>query len=93
MDALIKNCPRLQTIVLCCVQVSQACILRMMTSFEHLRHLDIFNNKNMSEEGRVTLQEISRARNVTVVLKHLNESVIDEHMEVSRYVSARSPNS
>ena len=54
--------------------LSEQAILNLVTKCPKLKHLDIFDNRNLSTEGRETLAEIVRQRDITIVLRGLTDS-------------------
>ena len=59
--------------------ISQEAILKLATSLPRLKHLDIFDNRNLTREGRETLVEITKQRQITIVLRGLDAEVAPEN--------------
>ena len=58
------------------LNLSESAIIHLIMSCSKLQHLDIFDNKNISESGRQTITDIARGRKLTVVLKGLTDPVV-----------------
>ncbi len=70
--ALGKHCPRLTQVNLNHIpNISQEAALQFIFSAQNLDHLDIFDNPNITEEGRQILREYGEQRNVTIILSGL----------------------
>ena len=52
-------------------QLTEQAVLNLITSIPNLRHLDIYDNPNISERGVEMLVEIACQRNITIILKQL----------------------
>ncbi len=73
-NAIIKCLPNLIHLNAAGIPLSQEAILNLVTKCPKLKHLDVFDSKNLSTEGRDTLVEIARQRGITVVLKGLTDT-------------------
>ncbi|ELU13733.1 hypothetical protein CAPTEDRAFT_190319 [Capitella teleta] len=73
LRALSKNCKELSQINLTNVPLlTQQGILNMLSSLHKLKHLDIYDNTNISEEGINILTECMKVRGIVIVLKGLD---------------------
>ena len=83
MNAVCKNLRHIQQLNLSRVnEISEAAIMKLLLKCPTLIHLDIYDNPNISAEGRVKIQEIwaQTGRDLCVLLDGL-DAVINGNPE------------
>ena len=77
VNAIIKYLPNLIHLNAAGIHgISQEAVLKLATSLPRLKHLDIFDNRNLTREGRETLVEIAKQRQITIVLRGLIDTEV-----------------